>query len=121
MASGHVNRPNGPNTWLHRLTLQREESPCQLGAVHTWHITSFSCTAKFGRYPVHSGLWQAVRPADLWVHGLAEQELPGARYPLEPPITGATHVIACRSHYLCALARWTANLQGARRPFLAWD
>ena len=26
-----------PNTWLHRLTLQRENIPCQLGAVHTWH------------------------------------------------------------------------------------
>jgi len=37
MASGHVNRANRPNTWLHRLRLQREDSPCQLGAVHTWH------------------------------------------------------------------------------------
>jgi hypothetical protein len=37
MASGHVNRTNRPNTWLHRLTLQRENFPCQLGAVHTWH------------------------------------------------------------------------------------
>jgi hypothetical protein len=36
-ASGHVNRANRPNTWLHRLRLQREDSPCQLGAVHTWH------------------------------------------------------------------------------------
>src|SRR5262249_5627658 len=37
MASGHVNRANRPNTWLHRPRLQREDSPCQLGAVHTWH------------------------------------------------------------------------------------
>src|SRR5262252_3210437 len=37
MASGHVNRANRPNTWLHRPSLQREDSPCQLGAVHTWH------------------------------------------------------------------------------------
>jgi hypothetical protein len=36
MASGHVNRANRPNTWLHRPNLQREKSPCQLGAVHTW-------------------------------------------------------------------------------------
>ena len=35
MASGHVNRTNRPNTWLHRPATQREESPCQLGAVHT--------------------------------------------------------------------------------------
>ena len=37
MASGHVNRTNRPNTWLHRPSLRREESPCQSGAVHTWH------------------------------------------------------------------------------------
>jgi hypothetical protein len=36
MASGHVNRANRPNTWLHRPDLRREDSPCQLGAVHTW-------------------------------------------------------------------------------------
>src|SRR5205809_2392240 len=35
MASGHVNRINRPNTWLHRPSLRREDSPCQLGAVHT--------------------------------------------------------------------------------------
>jgi hypothetical protein len=38
MASGHVNRTLRPNTWLHRPAERREESPCQLGAVHTWHI-----------------------------------------------------------------------------------
>src|SRR5262245_48820464 len=39
MASGHVNRTNRPNTWLHRPTCKREEKPCQLGAVHTWQIS----------------------------------------------------------------------------------
>jgi len=39
MASGHVNRTNRPNTWLHRPATRREDSPCQLGAVHTWHST----------------------------------------------------------------------------------
>ncbi len=40
MASGHVNRIKRPNTWLHRPMLQnREESSCQTGAVHTWHVT----------------------------------------------------------------------------------
>jgi hypothetical protein len=33
MASGHVNRTNRPNTWLHRPATRREDSPCQLGAV----------------------------------------------------------------------------------------
>jgi len=38
MASGHVNRTQRPNTWLLRPGLRREESPCQRGAVHTWHM-----------------------------------------------------------------------------------
>jgi len=42
MASGHVNRTNRPNTWLHRPATRREDSPCQLGAVHTWHSTDLS-------------------------------------------------------------------------------
>jgi hypothetical protein len=39
MASGHVNRTKRPNTWLHRPACGREESPCQPGAVHTWHFS----------------------------------------------------------------------------------
>src|SRR5665648_1036897 len=38
MASGHANRANRPNTWLHRPTLRREVLTCQPGAVHTWHL-----------------------------------------------------------------------------------
>jgi hypothetical protein len=45
MASGHVNRINRPNTWLHRPTCKREKRPCQLGAVHTWHNATFCCDA----------------------------------------------------------------------------
>ena len=36
MASGHVYRDQRPNTWLHRPSLRREDSPCHPGAVHTW-------------------------------------------------------------------------------------
>src|SRR6266436_4927019 len=32
-----VCRANRPNTWLHRPACKREENPCQLGAVYTWH------------------------------------------------------------------------------------
>ncbi len=45
MASGHVNRTYRPNTWLHRPSLRREESSCQLGAVHTWHFSDLSAQA----------------------------------------------------------------------------
>src|SRR6516164_2114908 len=41
MASGHVNRINRPNTWRHRPATRREDFPCQLGAVHTWHLALF--------------------------------------------------------------------------------
>jgi hypothetical protein len=37
MASGPVCRAKRPNTWLRRPACNREEKPCQLGAVHTWH------------------------------------------------------------------------------------
>ena len=37
MASGPVRRANRPNTWLHRPAMRRDDFPCQLGAVHTWH------------------------------------------------------------------------------------
>src|SRR6476660_5574318 len=47
MASGHVNRTNRPNTWLHRPATRREDSPCQLGAVHTWHIADQSQSPEF--------------------------------------------------------------------------
>ena len=42
MASGHVNRINRPNTWLHRPMLLREVLTCQPGAVHTWHLGEVS-------------------------------------------------------------------------------
>jgi hypothetical protein len=46
MASGHVNRTNRPNTWLHRPTLRREDSSCQPGAVHTWPVSTVRCDAE---------------------------------------------------------------------------
>jgi hypothetical protein len=55
MASGHVNRTQRPNTWLHRLSLRREDSPCQLGAVRTWPLTSFAALQKGGHYRINSG------------------------------------------------------------------
>jgi hypothetical protein len=60
MASGHVNRANRPNTWLHRPCLQREDTPCQLGAVHTWHFAAFAALQRRGRYWGHSGHWPAL-------------------------------------------------------------
>jgi hypothetical protein len=56
MASGHVNRAHRGRT--HGRTDQyftREESPCQLGAVHTWPLTSFTALQKCGRYRINSG------------------------------------------------------------------
>ena len=55
MASGHVNRTQRPNTWLHRPTLRREDSPCQLGAVHTWPLSTFAAAHQFGSDRRQSG------------------------------------------------------------------
>src|SRR5262245_338161 len=50
MASGHVNRTNRPNTWLHRPACGREESPCQPGAVHTWHVSAVHRCPLYDRF-----------------------------------------------------------------------
>src|SRR5262245_38077335 len=55
MASGHVNRTNRPNTWLHRPACGREESPCQLGAVHTWHFGDIASSQIDFRFRGDSG------------------------------------------------------------------
>jgi hypothetical protein len=56
MASGHVNRTKRPNTWLHRPACKREEKPCQLGAVHTWHFATR--TNALTLRPVLRALWK---------------------------------------------------------------
>src|SRR5499427_10206344 len=55
MASGHVNRTNRPNTWLHRPACKREEKPCQLGAVHTWHKADMPVVSVDVRFRERSG------------------------------------------------------------------
>jgi hypothetical protein len=55
MASGYVCRANRPNTWLLRPMLQREDSPCQPGAVHTWPFASFRCSAVTASLSEQSG------------------------------------------------------------------
>ena len=62
MASGHVNRTNRPNTWLHRPATHREDSPCQLGAVHTWHIATNPKAQNLRSVLMQSG--------HLWTSGL---------------------------------------------------
>ena len=57
MASGHANRANRPNTWLHRPTPRREVLTCQPGAVHTWHLAdmmpTLSMSAFGGKADIH--------------------------------------------------------------------
>jgi hypothetical protein len=53
MASGQVNRVKRPNTWLQRPMLQnREESSCQTGAVHTWHLADLGVLANVRFAPI---------------------------------------------------------------------
>ena len=50
MASGHANRANRPNTWLHRPATRREVLTCQPGAVHTWHLRDVDVDAQYVRF-----------------------------------------------------------------------
>ena len=61
MASGHVNRIKRPDTWLHRPSLLREESPCQSGAVHTWHLADMALSLRHVRLSERSGRQSALR------------------------------------------------------------
>ena len=64
MASGHVNRTQRPNTWLHRPSLRREDSPCQPGAVHTWPLATFRCSAmncRFRGIVLQNSFWGCVK------------------------------------------------------------
>ena len=42
MASGHVNRAKGRTHGCTDQACKREESTCQLGAVHTWHLADMT-------------------------------------------------------------------------------
>ena len=79
MASGHANRTNRPNTWLHRPATRREVLTCKPGAVHTWHkadvplvLTNVCFEGKNGHgavatsFPLMTQRW-GNRPAYLWI------------------------------------------------------
>jgi len=83
MASGHVNRIRRPNTWPHRPSLQREDSPCQLGAVHTWPYWGPMLTALHAhradvvRLTPHT----AAKVCALWLRTMATELSPGLPMP----------------------------------------
>src|SRR5215831_10183164 len=92
MASGHVNRTNRPNTWLHRPACKREEKPCQLGAVHTWHKADLArclgpCpfSAQSGHAATEArvsiGRYCRVGPGNFHPEPLTEPDLSLSTYP----------------------------------------
>ena len=55
MASGHANRANRPNTWLHRPATQHEVLTCQPGAVRSWHLADAPLTLTNGCFEWKNG------------------------------------------------------------------
>jgi hypothetical protein len=81
MASGPVCRANRPKTWLHRPAMRREDFPCQLGAVHTWHSSD----------PARCPTW--VRKMGLRIYGMRSRPRFGfgsydSRHKLHPSFFG---------------------------------
>src|SRR5262245_5163627 len=67
---------NGRTTWLLRPMLQREDSSCQPGAVHTWPIADVTPSAddvRFSNRPVGVKHFQAI-------HTAASMSLAGSRF-----------------------------------------
>src|ERR1700730_505222 len=59
---------NRPNTWPHRPACKREENPCQLGAVHTWHIATDHILIGDGRFRSEADMHDGVlRPPPMWM------------------------------------------------------
>jgi hypothetical protein len=57
MASGHANRINRPNTWLHRPATRREDLTCQPGAVHTWHKADIRVQRREAAFDLKADIW----------------------------------------------------------------
>ena len=70
MASGHANRVNRPNTWLHRPVLRREILTCQPGAVHTWHFGDIRAVPFDVRFPALLGCQRdaIIQEASMCAH-----------------------------------------------------
>src|SRR3990170_6486155 len=79
MASGHANRINRPNTWLHRPASQRDVLTCQLGAVHTWHICDIDGLRCDVRFTLRSGSLKCpCSPCSAFSEPVARFQAPGA-------------------------------------------
>ena len=70
MASGHANRANRPNTWLHRPATQREVLTCQPGAVHTWHKADVQSALRWSNVDLSTGTVTVVQSLEQTKEGL---------------------------------------------------
>src|ERR1700720_4712298 len=93
MASGHANRANGPNTWLHRPSRKREESPCQRGAVHTWHICDKPTRPACVRFSLLTGHLFARQPRRSSVESRCDAVALGRTYLFPPLSSGGASIV----------------------------
>ena len=95
MASGHANRANRPNTWLHRPMLLREVLTCQPGAVHTWHLAEVNCLR------VKGPLWRTKRTS---ASGAQMSPNDPPQTSILRPLTSVGTLSSARQALRCALA-----------------
>ena len=76
MASGHGYRTQRPNTWLLRPMLQREDSSCQPGAVHTWPLADVAVVSANVRFQGKSGRGQGAARLPLMTQSGHERAFP---------------------------------------------
>jgi hypothetical protein len=94
MASGHEYRANRPNTWLLRPLLQSDDSSCQPGAVHTWHIAVTRPLQVFGYFRSGLDLSDVIHRRG---HDTARPESPSGRNRIAEIVLQA-HQIGRRYH-----------------------
>src|SRR4029077_6946941 len=104
-----------PNTWRLRPMLQREDSPCQPGAVHTWPIASFRSRAAIKSLLERSGHQLGAKTGPFG-RGCPNAHL-GEPLKTAPDLT--LGLLKCASLNRSMVGPWSLGEAMRRREFIA--